>query len=236
MNIAVIFAGGVGSRMQNAELPKQFIEIDSIPILIHTLQKFERNENVDRIVLVMLDTWIPYTRQLLEKFTISKLDSIVAGGQTGQMSIFNGINEAYRLYPEDSTVLIHDGVRPFISQELINQNIESVKNFGSSISSVAAIETFLITDENNKVVSIPNRENSIIAKAPQAFRLNLIYEAHMKAQSENKISFIDSSTLMYHYGYDLHVDFTDHNNIKVTTPKDIDLAHAIYHQFYKKEN
>lgn len=236
MNIAIVFAGGVGSRMGNRELPKQFIEIDNIPILIHTLNQFEVNPNIDAVILVMLDEWIEHTNRIIVEAGLNKVAKVVSGGETGQMSIFNGLATAKELYPSDSVVLIHDGVRPFITQQLINDNIKSVEQHGSAISSVAAIETFLITDENNKVVSIPNRERSIIAKAPQSFVLETVYNTHLQAQKDGLFNSIDSSTLMHKYGNDIQVVFTDHNNIKVTTPKDIELGTAIYFNIFKGGN
>ncbi len=127
MNIAVIFAGGVGKRMGNTDKPKQFIEIEGKPIIIHTLEHFEKNKNIDAIIVASKAEWIDYLNDLLQKYNIKKVAKVVPGGPTGQMSIFNGIKCAKEMYGEDSIVLIHDGVRPFITDDLINTNIETVK-------------------------------------------------------------------------------------------------------------
>lgn len=227
MNIAVIFAGGVGKRMGN-ELPKQFIEIANKPIIIHTLEKFENNQNIDGIIVVCVSDWIDYCKKLIEEYNITKVKSIVSGGETGQMSIFNGINEVHNLYDDDSIILIHDGVRPFITNELINENIINTREKGSAISSVYSTETFVLIDKNNNILEIPERDNSLIAKAPQTFILKDIYEAHLKAQKDGIYNSIDSCTLMKKYGYNLSVVMTDYDNIKITTPKDIPLAESIY--------
>ena len=143
MNIAVIFAGGVGKRMGQTDKPKQFIEIEGKPIIIHTLEIFEKNKNIDKIVIASLKEWIEYLQELIEKYSIKKVEKIVSGGETGQMSIFAGVKAAKELYPEDSIVLLNDGVRPFIDDDLINKNIENVKKNGSAISCVGSTETFL---------------------------------------------------------------------------------------------
>ena len=144
------------------------------------------------------------------------------------MSIFNGVNAAMKLYSKDSVVLIHDGVRPFIDDDLIRKNIDSVKEQGSAISCVTSVETFVLTDENNKIERIPKRVNSLIAKAPQSFVLDDIYQAHIKAQKEGIFDSIDSCTLMSKYNNDLYIVMTDYDNIKITTQKDLSLAESIF--------
>lgn len=228
MNIAIIFAGGVGKRMGQTDKPKQFMEIAGKPIIIHTLERFEENSNIDGIVISCLSGWIEYLEKLIKKFNITKVSKIVTGGETGQMSIYNGVKAAYELYPEDSICLIHDGVRPFVDEDLINTNIENVKKNGSSISCVPTTETFLIINENNDIKEVPKRSDSLVAKAPQSFILKNIYETHLKAQRDELYNFIDSCTLMNYYGENLSVVMTDYDNIKITTPKDIALAEAIY--------
>lgn len=237
MNVAVIFAGGIGKRMGKTDKPKQFMEISGKPIIIHTLEVFENNKNIDKIIISCLKEWITYLENLIEKYKIQKVDKIVTGGETGQMSIFNGLNVAKQLYPEDSIVLIHDGVRPFIDDELINSNIESVKKNGSAISSVMSTETFVLVDENKIIMDIPERCNSLVAKAPQSFYIKDIYEIHKQAQQDNIYNSIDSCTLMHYYNKKMAVVLTDYDNIKITTPKDIALAESIYNRRLKqKEN
>mgnify|MGYP000476527267 CR=1 FL=1 len=228
MNIAVIFAGGVGKRMGQTEKPKQFLEVLGKPIIIHTLEVFDKSDEIDAIIVSCIEDWIEHLKELLEKYEIKKVKKIVQGGKTGQMSIFNGLNAAMKLYSKDSVVLIHDGVRPFIDDNLIRRNIDSVKEQGSAISCVMSVETFVLTDENNKIERIPKRVNSLVAKAPQSFVLDDIYQAHIKAQKEGIFDSIDSCTLMNKYNNDLHIVMTDYDNIKITTQKDLSLAESIF--------
>lgn len=235
MNIAVIFAGGVGKRMGITEKPKQFIEIANKPIIIHTLEVFEKSNQIDAIVISCLKEWIEYLKELLKKYNIKKVQHIVEGGSSGQMSIFNGVKAAFENYPEDSIVLIHDGVRPFINNELIEENIKNTKERGSAISSVYSTETFMIIDENKMIKEIPERSKSLIAKAPQSFILKDIYNVHLKAQKDGVFEAIDSATLMNTYHMPLSVVMTDYDNIKITTPKDIALGESIYKRLNNKE-
>ena len=228
MNIAVIFAGGVGKRMGNTDKPKQFIEICGKPIIIHTLEVFEKNDNIDAIIVASKFEWIEYLKDLLKQYNIKKVVKVVPGGETGQMSIFNGIKCAKEMYDDNSIVLIHDGVRPFIDDELINANIKNVKEKGSAISSVYSTETAVLINENNDTKSVINREESLIAKAPQSFYLKDIYDVHIKAQKDGITNSIDSCTLMNQYNKHLSTVLTDYDNIKITTIKDIVLAQSIY--------
>ena len=144
MNIAIIFAGGSGVRM-GAGVPKQFLEINGKPILIHTLQLFEEHEEIDRIYLAMNADYIRYAQQLALDYRIDKLAAIVPGGETAQDSIYNALKKAAEENPEDSIVLIHDGVRPVVAYEVISENIEAVKEYGSAITSTLCYETILLS-------------------------------------------------------------------------------------------
>ena len=123
MNSAVIFAGGTGSRMNSKVLPKQFLKIYGKPVIIHTLEVFENCDEIDEIIVVILQGWERYLQCLLEQYCITKVKKVVTGGETGQQSIYNGLKEI-----RDGIVLIHDGVRPFISSKLIKENIEMCKS------------------------------------------------------------------------------------------------------------
>ena len=143
MNIGVIFAGGVGKRMNSRVKPKQFIDVYGKPIIIHTLELFENHPEIDAIAVACLEDWIPYLQELLEK-------KVVPGGASGQESIYNGLKAAEEIAAgEKSIVLIHDGVRPLINEKTITDNIESVKKYGSSITCVKVKETVLVVGEDN---------------------------------------------------------------------------------------
>ena len=128
MNIGVIFAGGIGSRMNSKEKPKQFLEICNKPIIVHTIEFFENNPLIDAVVVVCIESWIDYLNSLVYKYRLDKVCKVVPGGATGQLSIYNGICAAKEIAgDEKSIVLIHDGVRPLINSDLLTENIEAVK-------------------------------------------------------------------------------------------------------------
>ena len=218
--IAVIFAGGVGARMNNSKTPKQFLEWNGRPILIQTLDVFEHSVLIDFIVLSCKAEWIDHTKNLIIVAGLKKVLSIVPGGESALDSQYNGLAEAKRLFPnEDVTVLIHDGVRPLVDKETIERNIESVETKGSAITVTPAIETVMVTD-NGSINRILNRSECLMAKAPQSFKLDDILSVHDRAKAEGTHNFIDSASMMMHYGYTLYPVLGETENIKITTPSD----------------
>ena len=228
MNIGVIFAGGVGKRMNSRVKPKQFINVYGKPIIIHTLEIFENHEEIDAIVVACLESWIPYLDELLKKFNIHKVVKVVPGGASGQESIYNGLVAAEEVAAgEKSIVLIHDGVRPLINEKTISDNIASVKGHGSAITSVKVKETVLVVSEDNSIDSVPKREDTRLARAPQSFYLDEILAAHRKSMEEHLPGFIDSCSLMQHYGKKLYLIEGPQENIKITTPDDFYTMRAL---------
>jgi len=218
-SIAVIFAGGSGKRMNTVARPKQFLEFRGKPIIIYTLELFDNHPYIDGIVVSCIKEWIPYLEKLLRKFEITKVVEVVPGGETGQDSIYAGLVAAGRHFPSDSVVLIHDGVRPLITEKTISDNIESVQAERSCITCIPALETFIIAKEGRDM-DIPSRQDSFIARAPQSFILSDILSAHQRAIAEGRHDFIDSCSMMNYYGYKLHTIIGPIENIKITTPAD----------------
>jgi 2-C-methyl-D-erythritol 4-phosphate cytidylyltransferase len=220
MNIALIFAGGTGQRMNTKTKPKQFLELYGKPILVYTLEQFQKHDEIDAIILVMLESWIDYSRTLIEQYHLTKVTAIVPGGSTGQESIYNGVKTASELFPMESVILIHDGVRPLVDGKTISSNIACVKQNGSAITVSPAIETTVIKNEQGMVGDIIERSRCQLAKAPQSFFLHDLWNAHCKAIDDGNLNFIDSACLMRHYGYPLYTIEGSPENIKITTPSD----------------
>lgn len=228
MNIAIIFAGGVGKRMTNVARPKQFLKLYGKEIIIHTLEHFEFCEEIDVIIIACIKEWIPYLQKLVKQYEIKKIKSIIPGGHTGQESIYLGLREAARLsLGDDDIVLIHDGVRPFIDDSTIKKNIKSVKNYGSAITVTPSVETIIRLD-NGKIVDTIDRTNVGLARAPQSFFLRDILRVHEMARRDGHENFIDCATMMNYYGMQLVAVEGPVENIKITTPKDFLVSKAFY--------
>lgn len=230
MNHVVIFAGGIGSRMGNFDtVPKQFLKLNGKEIIVHTIERFQNNKNIDKIYIACNKDWIDFMKDLADKYQLSKVVSIVEGGKTGQLSIYNGLIEAEKNKSgDDDIVLIHDGVRPFIDDDLIDKNIESVMKYGSAISCAPATETIMLVDKDCFLEDIQDRSLSYFAKAPQSFKLDDILRYHRSALAENIDSFIDSCSLVRYYHHPLHLVQCSSDNIKVTTPKDFYVLQALF--------
>lgn len=228
MNIGVIFAGGVGSRMHSKDKPKQFLEVFNKPIIIHTLEHFEKNPEIDAVVIASVIEWIPYLENLICKFNIKKVRKIVPGGETGQMSIYQGLVAANEVANgAEAVVLIHDGVRPLINSELLSKNIECVKQKGCCITAGIVKETIVVVDQEKKISEVPSREFSRVAKAPQSFWLKEILKVQEDAIANGMTNAIDSCTLMQSYGKELFMVDGPYENIKITTPDDFFTMRAI---------
>lgn len=227
MNIAAIFAGGSGLRMHTKSRPKQFLDLNGKPIIVYTLELFDNHPLIDAIVVACIEEWIPFLEKQLRKFEINKVVRIVPGGATGQDSIYNALVAA-REYTggEDAVVLIHDGVRPLITEDTITDNIRKVEECGTCITCVPATETFIVKQADGSL-EIPSRADSLIARAPQTFHLDDILAAHERALADGRHDFIDSCTMMSHYGYRLGTIVGPMENIKITTPTDYFVLRAM---------
>ncbi len=213
--------------MHTKSRPKQFLELNGKPIIIYTLELFDNHPQVDAIVVACIDSWIPFLKKMIRKFEITKVVEIVEGGETGQDSIYNALQAAERIAKgEETTVMIHDGVRPLITEQTITENLKTVDEFGSCITCIPATETFVVKQADG-ALEIPERANSLIARAPQSFRLADIMTAHRRAISEGRHDFIDSCTMMSHYGYTLKTIIGPMENIKITTPTDFFIFRAM---------
>ncbi len=220
MNIAIIFAGGTGQRMNTKTKPKQFLELHGKPIIIYTLEHFDQHEMIDGIIVVCVEDWIDYCQSLVDKFHIKKVKAIVAGGETGMLSRFKGVKKAAELYPNDTICLMHDGVRPMIDHDLISQNIESVEEFGSAVTVAPAVETIAVRGSDNKVGQIIDRSKCQMAKAPQSFRLGELLKVHQESVDSGMKDCIDTAYLMQLSGIDVYTVEGSAENIKITTPND----------------
>lgn len=226
--VAVVFAGGVGQRMGVKDVPKQFLEVDGKPVIIYTLEHFQNHEEIDEVYVVCVKEWIDYLNYQLEKYGMTKVKSVVPGGVTGQDSIYIGLKEAEKNCTKDDIVLIHDGVRPFITADLISRNIHDTIAHGNSITCTGCNETFITSKDALNVDGVPVRRESFNAQAPQAFRLGEIIEAHeqMRAVNPDYIDVIDSCTLFNMQGRPTYLTEGVRGNTKITNPVDIYIFQA----------
>lgn len=228
MNIAIIFAGGSGVRM-GAGIPKQFLEINGKPVLVHTLQLFQYHDMIDKIYISTLKDYIPYVEELVGEYRLNKVAKVIPGGETAQDSIYNALKKAEEENSGEDIVLLHDGVRPFVSYEVISNNIQSVKEKGNGITCTACYETIMISKDGESVDSVPYRKETFAAQAPQSFYLKDIIRAHdaVRATETGYLNMVDACTIIRSQGIEAHMVPGNRGNIKVTTPEDVYMFRAL---------
>lgn len=227
MAAALIFAGGTGKRMNTRSKPKQFLEIHGKPVIIYTLEHFEYHEEIDDIVVVCVKEYMEELKGLLRRFGITKVQKIVPGGSTGHDSIYQGLLAMGEFAKENDIVLIHDGVRPLIDEELISLNIDTVKRFGNAITCEADKESQVRSADGKTVDEMPPRNQMYTAKAPQSFYYGEIKRLYETARKD-AVKSIDSAHLCSMYHKDLHIVKSTNNNMKITEPADFYICRALY--------
>ena len=229
-NIALLIAGGSGNRM-GQDIPKQFMHVDGIPVIIHTLKCFQQHPYIDSIAVVCLFGWETVLRAYANQFLIDKLKWIFPGGKTGMESIHNGI---YGLKEagcdDDDLVLIHDSVRPLLSQEIISNNIATCKAYGYAITGIQCREAILESEDGFvSSTSIP-RDKLIRTQTPQTFRLSNIIKVHERARELGIKDSVASCTLIAEVGgIDMHIVPGSEKNIKITTVEDLEILKSLMH-------
>lgn len=226
MNIALIIAGGNGQRMHQ-DIPKQFINVEDKPVIIYTLEAFQKHPDIDSIFVVCLDGWHEILSAYASQFQITKLKKIVSGGVNGQNSIKNGVLAINEIYNSNDIVLVHDAIRPMISSDIISDNIAKCKLYGSAIASIPCGEAMLTTETKNISTSSFDRDKLMRAQTPQAFSLKKLVWAHEEAAKRGITNSVASCTLMIELGEQVYFSAGSEKNIKLTTPEDIDIFKAL---------
>ena len=217
MNIALIFAGGKGSRFYQDSRPKQFVEYKGKSVVAYTIEAFQQHPEIDAIIVVCLESWIPYLQQQIDTFQLSRVVAVVPGGETGQDSIYSGLDWAAQHYDGNSVVLLHDGVRPLVSQQIITDSLNREK--GNCIVCSPATETMIVAQGDGSY-QVPNRRQALLARAPQGGVLFSLFTLHRQAQLDGRHDFVDTCSMMRHYGQPIHTLLCPMSNIKITTPED----------------
>lgn len=228
MNIALILAAGVGQRMRNGGLPKQFLKIMGKPIVIYTLEKFQECAQVDRIVVVCHGGYIEYMNELLIQYRISKAAKVVVGGKDRQGSVKKGLDAVLDCGGgENDIVIIHDGVRPLVDHATISENIRAAKEYGCAVTVHPVTESVVITPRNDAgFEDFKKRMDTYSLTAPQTFRLGEITEAYEKS-GENSMPLLDAAMVYTNAGGKIHLVKEHNTNIKITTPEDFYFLRAI---------
>jgi 2-C-methyl-D-erythritol 4-phosphate cytidylyltransferase len=233
MNYALIFAGGTGRRMNTSDKPKQFLELHGKPIIIYTIEHFEKHRDIDRICVVCLESYIDELKKLLDKWAIKKVCLIVPGNdEGGDRSIYCGLDAMSEICNDDDIVLIHDGVRPLINSKLIDDVIGTVKLNGTAITIDSATES--VAHITHAGVTIPPRYEMFSVKAPQGFTFSLIWDLYKKALVDGHRT-IDSAHLCSIYNQPMNFVQSSNYNVKITKQEDYFVFRALFEAIENKQ-
>lgn len=227
MNFAVLFAGGIGARMKQTSVPKQFLEIHGRPVIVHTIQHFQDHPDIDGIVVAILPEYQSLMRSLITRYELDKVKWVVDGGNTGQESRHHALKALSDIASPDSIVLIHDGVRPLINADLITENIASVRLHGSGVTCTKMTET-VVKGVDDQIGEVIPRDELWTAQAPQSFRLAHALAVYDRAVDEGERDSIDTCSLMRRYGHDVHRVEGPRTNIKITTASDYYICRTFF--------
>ena len=226
MNIAIIIAGGSGKRM-GQDIPKQFLNVGEKPIIVYTLEAFQNHPSIDGIIVVCIKGWENILESYAKQFNISKLVSIVEGGKNGQDSIKRGLDEAKNKFNEDDIVLIHDAIRPMVSNDIISDNIAKCVLYGNATTVVPCTTVVLGKTTNEYSKEIVDRDKIYLTQTPQAFVLKDILSAHAEAKEKGITNAVASCSLYSELGRKVYYSVGSETNIKLTRPADIDIFKAL---------
>lgn len=226
MNIALIIAGGSGQRM-GQDIPKQFLNVHDRPVIIYTLEAFERHPNIDAIEVVCVEGWEAILRAYCKQFNIKKLENIVCGGENGQASIRNGIMDIFSRHGKDNLVLIHDAIRPMVSTEIISDCIRVAMKYGNAITAIPCAEAMLRTVDGVSSREQISRDNLKRTQTPQAAKLGDLIKAHKEAIEKGITSSVATCTMFIELGKTLYFSMGSEKNIKLTTTEDFEIFKAL---------
>lgn len=226
MNIALITGGGSGSRTHQ-DIPKQFIHVYNKPIIIYTMEAFQKHPSIDAIIVVGLKGWIDILWAYAKQFNITKLKWVVEGGSTGQESIYNGITELKKYCKDDDVILVHDGNRPVVSEDIISDNLVKYSEYGSAIAAIPCTEAVFKSKDGIFSDNTIPREELYRTQTPHAYNLGKLLWAHEQASFKAITSTAATCSLMNSLGERIYFSLGSEKNIKITTVQDIEIFKAL---------
>mgnify|MGYP001029195172 FL=1 len=226
MNIAMVIAGGSGNRMHQ-DIPKQFLTVNEKPVIIYTLEVFQRHPAIDEVVVVCIEGWEQVLWAYVKQFNLTKVSAIVKGGNCGQNSIYRGLVEIGREHKPDDIVLVHDAIRPMVSEEIISDCISKTVEYGSAIACIPCAEVMLVTENQKSSGQVFDRDHLKRTQTPQGFRLGRLREMHEKALAQGITDSTASCMLAIQMGEEVYFSKGSEKNLKLTTVEDIDIFKAL---------
>lgn len=226
MNIALLTAGGIGTRTHQ-DIPKQFFSVDNKPVLIYTMEAFQNHPGIDEICVVILDGWDKILWSYAKQFNITKLKYVTVGGKNGQESIFNGLKAIRKCNSDDTVVMVHDGNRPLVGADIITDSLVKQNQFGSAVATIPCTEVVLISKNGMDSDETIPREQLYRTQTPHSYYLGDLWAAHIEAQKRGMTNTAASCSLMLELGKKTIFSKGSEKNLKITTLEDLEIFEAL---------
>lgn len=231
MVFGVILAGGIGSRMGNVEKPKQFLTVGNKPILIHTLEKFIVHDAFEKVIVLCPKQWMEHTKNLIKKYLGEQAAQVkvLEGGSTRNETIMNSIAYIEKEYglDDDTLIVTHDSVRPFLTYRIIEENIKYAKQYGACDTVIPATDTIVNSEDGLCITSVPDRAKMYQGQTPQTFGAKKLKELYQSLTEEEKEILTDASKIFVIKGEKVHLVEGEVYNIKITYPYDLRVAESL---------
>lgn len=235
MNIALLTAAGVGARM-NLDTPKQFIHINDKPLIVYTMEAFQRHPGIDAILVATLPGWVDVIWAFAKEYGITKLKWVIPGGATGQESIKNGLDTLNKAFlDEDVTVMVHDGNRPMVSSEIISDSLATFAKYGCAVAIVPCTEVVFESEDGISSCKSTQREKLFRTQTPHTYRLKELLQAHREAAEKGITGTAASCMLMKELGHTTYFSKGSEKNLKITTMDDLEIFKALLRMKQEKE-
>ena len=225
-NYVILLAGGVGKRM-GTDIPKQFLEVDGKPIIVYSIENFQRNPQIEKIVVVCVKDWIDKTWELIRKYSLTKVEWIIEGGNTGHDSIRNGVFFLKDKIDPDDHIIVHDAVRPVLPQKAIDEVIRVSHEKGNASSSIECHPPIVYTEDHESGITDVDREHVMLTASPQAFKYSLALKCYEQAEAEDYHTSTFTSSLLIHCHERVYFAKGTSCNIKITRKEDLALFEAL---------
>lgn len=234
MNAAIILAGGTDARFQ-MDVPKQFINVNNRPLIVYTLETFQKHEDIDEIIVVCLNGWQEMVRVYAKQFRINKLTAILAGGKDAQESTYHGLKYFADRFGKGDIVVIHDAIRPMVTQEIISKSIRMCRKKGMGVAATYIMDSIMHSTNGKEGYKTINRYEIMKVQTPQAFDFSLILELHERAIEQGKLGAWDNSSMITGLGEKVVFSEGSDLNLKINTTEDVAMFRALYKMYQEEE-
>lgn len=235
MNIALILAGGTDARFKS-EIPKQFVNVNNRPLIVYTMEIFQKHPDIDEIVVICLDGWQEMVRAYGKQFNVTKLSEVVIGGKDAQESTYHGLKVLKEKMGQGDIVVIHDAIRPLVSEEIITGSIQMCRKKGMGVAATHIMDTIMHAENEKEGYQSINRYDIMKVQTPQAFDFKLIWNLHEKAIKQGCVGAWDNSSMVTKLGEKVYFSEGSDLNLKINTKEDVEMFRALYRMKHPEEN